>query len=200
MESEVERAGRLLAILRRSPVVAPILDDWAGIALPDCRLVAGALAQTVWNEAFELPPRYGIDDVDLVYFDPADLSQETEARHAARIAALFAGLTARFGLRVDVKNQARVHLWYEGKFGMPLRPYRSTADAIATYPTTATTLGIRPTGEGMDICAPFGLEDLMGLVVRANKTLIPRPVYEAKAARWRALWPGLTFLPWDHAA
>jgi hypothetical protein len=104
---------RLRAVVRRSPLILAVLDGWAEIGLPDCWLVAGSVAQTVWNDAFGLRPTYGTSDIDLVYFDAADLSEETEARHAARIRSLFSGL----GVWLDVKNEARVHLWYAMKFG-----------------------------------------------------------------------------------
>jgi uncharacterized protein len=97
----------LRLILSRSSVVATIVDRWPQIGLPDCWLVAGCLAQTVWNDAFGLPATHGISDIDLVYFDGEDLSAEMEAGHAVRIRSLFADL----GLWIDVKNEARVHLW-----------------------------------------------------------------------------------------
>jgi hypothetical protein len=34
-------------------------------------------------------------------------------------------------------------------------------------------------------------------VVRPNRRLAPRHVYDAKAARWREHWPELTVLPWE---
>lgn len=109
----------LQTIILKSPLLAPILDRWDRIALPDGWLAAGAIAQTVWNHAFDLPPTHGISDIDIVYFDGHDLSQEAEATHAKRIEGLFADLP----VRIDVKNEARVHLWYEDKFGTPIRPY-----------------------------------------------------------------------------
>jgi hypothetical protein len=48
-------------------------------------------------------------------------------------------LVATLGGVHDVKNEARVHLWYERRFGRHLEPYRSTGDAIATWPTTASS-------------------------------------------------------------
>ena len=95
--------------------------------------------------AFGLPATHGISDIDLVYFDGDDLSQGAEASHAARIGALFADL----GLWVDVKNEARVHLWYAEKFGNTLAPYVSTEDAITTFPTTATAVGVQPRANGL---------------------------------------------------
>jgi hypothetical protein len=186
----------LQAVLSRSPMVAAILDRWSDIRLPDCWLVAGCLAQTVWNDAFGLPATHGISDIDLVYFDGDDLSQGTEADHAARIRALFAGL----GLWLDVKNVARVHLWYAEKFGSALAPYVSTEDAITTFPTTATAVGVQPQANGLRIFAPCGLSDLLGLIVRPNKKKITRPIYDAKVEKWQARWPGLRVVPWDAGA
>lgn len=183
----------LRLILARSPIVAAIVDRWPEIGLPDCWLVAGCLAQTVWNDAFGLPAAHGISDVDLVYFDGEDLSAETEARHAARVRALFADL----GLWIDVKNEARVHLWYAEKFGTSLEPYVSTEDAITTFPTTATAVGVQPRSDGLHVFSPYGLSDLLGLIVRPNKKQITRPVYEAKVKKWRAQWPDLRVVDWD---
>lgn len=188
-------SGELASIIASSPLLAEIIGRWPEIGLPDGWLVAGALAQTVWNQRFVLPVTYGIDDVDLAYFDANDISEEAEADHAARIAALFRHLP----VRLDVKNEARVHLWYERKFGYPIEPYRSIEAAIATFPTTASAVGVRPAGNGFDVIAPFGLADMQGGIVRPNKAQIARERYAAKVERWLACWPGLTVVDWDAA-
>jgi hypothetical protein len=185
--------AELQAVLLRSPIVASIVDRWSEIRLPDCWLVAGCLAQTVWNDAFGLPATHGISDIDLVYFDAGDLSEEAEANHAARLRALFADL----GLWLDVKNEARVHLWYAAKFGSALAPYVSTEDAITTFPTTATAVGVQLGANGFRVFSPCGLSDLLGLIVRPNKKKITRPTYDAKVKKWLARWPDLLVVPWD---
>lgn len=185
----------LRLVLARSPIVAAIVDRWPEIGLPDCWLVAGCLAQTVWNDAFGLPATHGISDIDLVYFDAGDLSEEAEAGHAARLRALFADL----GLRLDVKNEARVHLWYAAKFGNALPPYVSTEDAITTFPTTATAVGVQPHPDGLHVFSPYGLSDLLGLIVRPNKKQITQPIYDAKVKKWQARWPGLRVVAWDES-
>lgn len=182
----------LRSTLARSPIVATIVDRWPQIDLPDCWLVAGCLAQTVWNDAFGLPATHGISDIDLVYFDGDDLSAETEAGHAVRLRTLFADL----GLWIDVKNEARVHLWYAEKFGNVLAPYVSTEDAITTFPTTATAVGVQPRAGGLLVFAPYGLSDLLGLIVRPNKKQITQAIYDAKVKKWLARWPGLRVVAW----
>ena len=185
----------LATLLNASSLVNGIFDRWHRLELPDCWLVAGAVAQTVWNVASGRPTDADIRDVDIVYFDGDDVSAESERRRERRTRSLFADS----GFEFDVKNQARVHQWYAAKFGSEIAPYLSVEQAIATLPTTATAVGVRPGRGGLEICAPFGLGDLLGLIVRPNKRQITRAVYDAKIARWRRCWPNLTMIEWDDA-
>ena len=161
------------------------------MALPDMWLSGSLLAQAHWNETFGFPALHGMHDADIIYFDADDLSEAAEQRAAGRIAALFADMP----VRVDVKNEARVHLWYPGKFGRAIAPYRSARDATTTFPTTVSAIAINDRA----IAAPFGLDDLFAPVVRGNATLIDAAFYAHKCARWRQCWPDLTILPWDKA-
>ena len=142
-----------------------ILERFEEIALADSWLVAGSIAQTIWNLGCGQPAEIGLKDVDLIYFDEQDLSFDAEASHERRLRDLF----RRLPIKLDVKNEARVHLWYEERFGYAIKPYLSSADAIATFPTTATAVGVRRIRGKLECYAPFGLEDLFGLIVRPNK-------------------------------
>ena len=98
---------------------------------------------------------------------------------------------------VDVKNQARVHLWYRQRFGYDIVPYTSIEDAVATWPTPATAVGVRLAhGRPVVVLAPRGLDDLLGLVVRANRVQITPQIYRSKVSRWTRHWPRLTVLAW----
>lgn len=187
-------SGRdFLNMVRASPAIDALWRNWHRIDLPDCWLVAGCLAQTVWNHRFGLPLDHGISDIDLVYFDPDDLTEATEAARAERIRTEFADL----GIWIDVKNEARVHLWYEARFGYPIAPYLSTIDAMDSFPTTATTIGVRSGPSGTSLHATFGLEDLFQGIVRPNKRQITQTIYETKVARWLRHWPDLDIITWD---
>jgi hypothetical protein len=160
--------------------------------LPDWYLGAGCVAQTIWNLAHGKPAGEDILDYDLVYFD-SDVSEEAEEGARRRACELLSDL----GLVLDMKNQARVHVWYRQRFGYDIGAYVSAADAIATWPTTATAVGVRADGDELSVCAPFGLGDLFGLVIRANRVQVTREIYQAKVGRWLQRWPSLTVLPWD---
>ena len=170
-----------------------VLTGAAAMGLPGWYLVAGGLYQTVWNVVTGQVPQAGILDYDLAYFDASDLSWEAEDAVIRTGNEVFAGLPTP----VQIRNQARVHLWYEQKFGVPCPPHTSSEAAIDTYEAAVACLGVRlEAGERWRVYAPYGLSDVFNLIARPNPVLAPRDVYEAKIARWRKQWPGLTVLPW----
>lgn len=180
-----------------------LLDSWlcepllalSKLELPSWYVGAGTVAQTVWNHLHGFEGTFGIGDIDFVYYDAEDLSAEAESGMADKIKPIF----AETGISVDVINEARVHLWYEEEFGVKLEQYDSLESAISTWPTTASAIGVRmhPNKEyELQVYAPFGLSDLMELIVRPNKKLVSQAVYEAKAKKWKQKWPKLQVMPW----
>jgi hypothetical protein len=144
-------ANELHVSLLQNECLADIPERFDEIALPDAWLVAGCIAQTIWNLACGQPAELGIKDIDLIYFDEQDLSLGAEASHQRRFRNLFGQLP----IKLDVKNEARAHLWYPERFGYAIAPYRSNTDAIATFPTTATAVGVRRIHDQFECCAPL---------------------------------------------
>lgn len=64
-----------------------------------------------------------------------------------------------------MRNQARVHLWFPGKFGEPYEPLTSSSEALERFvsPVFAVTVRLEADDRLM-ICAPFGLQDLFALI------------------------------------
>jgi len=174
----------------RNPVNAAIMDVLRRTALPDAWIVAGCLTQTVWNVRTGRPVDYGINDYDIFYFDP-DTSWEAEDAVIKRIASHLAGVEAK----VEVRNQARVHLWYSAKHGRPYPPLTRSTDGIDRFLTANTQVGLRPVAGGYELYAPKGLADIAQMIVRPNYTAnFSAANYAAKAARWKALWPEVTVI------
>jgi hypothetical protein len=146
----------------------------------------------VWNALTGRPRGFGIKDYDVAYFDAGDLSWDAEDRVIVRVRARLPELAPR----IEVRNQARVHLWYEAHFGTPYPPLASTDEAIDRYASTTHIVGVRLTPEGgMSVYAP-GLSDVFALRVRPNRLFDNRATYETKALRMQATWPELTVEPW----
>jgi hypothetical protein len=129
----------------------------------------------------------------VFYFDP-DTSWTAEDIVIRKLQDAF----AKLGVKVEVRNQARVHLWYPGKHGLPYPPLRCSTDGIDRFLTKNTRIGIRRTPDGYDVYAPDGFDDVANMIVRPNPGAnFSAANYEAKAARWKMLWPEITVLPAD---
>jgi hypothetical protein len=173
--------------------VAAVLARAPALGVGDWWLTAGVLFQTVWNAVTGRPQGAGIRDADFFYFDD-DTSWEAEDTVIRTGAGLFADLA----VPVEIRNEARVHLWYADRFGTPAPPFRDCADAIDSFAAVCCCYGVTadPDG-GLRVYAPHGYGDLFGLTVRPNRRLAPQHVYEGKTARWQEQWPELTVLPWE---
>lgn len=181
--------GRLIDILQATPRLMQVLEGARGLGLPDWMVFSGAVYQPVLNQLTGRPVDYGVKDYDLGYFDGSDVSYEAEDLVIRRTAAAF---DEPLKTMVEVRNQARVHLWFEAKFGEPYAPLTCTADALTRFVSPANAVGVRLESDGrLHVEAPFGLEDLFALRLRPNPT---RPVagFERIAAGMRARWPELT--------
>jgi hypothetical protein len=183
---------KFLAYIHQNPVNGQILQLAPLLGVSDWWLTAGALFQTVWNVLEGKDPQAGIRDYDLFYFDE-DTSYEAENAVILRAKELFSDL----GVDVEVRNEARVHLWYEEHFGVPAIAFASTADAIDHFAAKTCCFAVTADASGaLKTYAPHGFEDLFELRVVPNPVLAPRDVYEAKTKRWSQVWPSLSVLPW----
>ncbi|MGC9669589.1 nucleotidyltransferase family protein [Planosporangium sp. 12N6] len=191
-----EQLAALKTVLSRNDVLLEVLNRTASLGLPGWYVTAGCVFQTVWNVVTDRPPTSGIKDYDVFYFDGSDLSWEAEDAVIKAGRQVFSDLP----VEVEIRNEARVHLWYEQKFGVPCVPYESTESAIDSFAATTCCVGVRlELDGGWRVYAPHGLSDVFNLVVRPNPVLAPREVYQTKSSRWQQQWPELTVLDWPAA-
>ena len=186
--SELE--AELAAIVRADAGLMHVLTTVRALGLPDWRLVSGAVYQAVWNARTGRPAGYGVKDYDLAYFDASDLSYEAEDVVIKRVAAAF---DEPVRSQVEVRNQARVHLWFQNRFGEPYEALGSTDEALGRFVAPTFAVGVRlEADDSLSVAAPFGLDDVFALTIRPNPN---RPVAKgwAKAVdSARARWPELT--------
>lgn len=179
-----------LALALQNPVNAAISDELHRLALPDAWLVSGCLVQTVWNVLTGRAVDHGIADYDVFYFEP-DTSWDAEDAVIRKLHARLAPL----GVKIETRNQARVHLWYPTKHALPYPPLSCSTDGIDRFLTQNTQVGVRRTDDGFEVYAPHGFEDVERLIVRPNLALnFSAANYATKAARWKALWPEVTVI------
>src|SRR5215471_20706083 len=114
--AESELRYSLSEIVRATPSLMQVLSVARRLCLPDWLVFSGAVYQPVLNHLTGRPLDYGIKDYDLAYFDESDLSYEAEDAVIRRVKAAF---DEPMRSMVQVRNQARVHPWFEAKFGEP---------------------------------------------------------------------------------
>ena len=116
--------------------------------------------------------------------------REAEDVVIKRVAAAF---DEPFRSQVEVRNQARVHLWFQNRFGEPYAPLHSTDQALGRFVAPTFAVGVRlEADEAITVAAPFGLEDVFSMTIRPNPN---RPVAKSWAKvidSARARWPELT--------
>ena len=182
--------NEFLAAALKNPVNEAITRELAALALPDAWLVSGCLVQTVWNVITGRAAGYGISDYDVFYFDP-DTSWEAEDAVIRRLEQRLSS----FGVKIETRNQARVHLWYGEKHGLPYPPLKCSTEGIDQFLTANTMIGIRRSGDGYEVYAPNGFDDIAQMIARPNPGPNFSPAnYAAKVARWKRLWPELTVM------
>ena len=181
-EIEVLAFQRIIDILRSRHELIEKLASVADLHLPDAWIGAGLIRNAVWDAVSDAATPQPPADIDVVFFDSRDATRERDR-------TLEAALLTKFpGPRWSVKNQARMH---ERAGDLP---YANTADAVGRWPETCTSIAARLAKGRVEILAPHGVSDLLGLIVR------PTPAFEHKAAvfesrvrekAWTNRWPGV---------
>ena len=163
--------------------------------LPNWAIVSGCIFQPVWNALTNRSREHGIRDYDVFYFDH-DVSYEKEDQEIRRLETRVKGLD----IDVELRNQARVHLWYGKHFGLDGKEYpalKSSLEGIDRFLMPCCAIGIYPDQADIQrrgqpkLYAPYGTEDLFDMIIRPNEKVVGFQAdnYYAKARRWQMCWP-----------
>ena len=188
----MDAAAELEAIVRTTPSLLRALEVAREVDAPDWLLGAGAVRNAVWDRLHGFTEPTPPGDVDLAFFDPADLFPARDAQVESEL------LSRAPELPWEAKNQAAVHLWYPGRFGVEVEPLHSSADGVASWPETATCVALRlEVDDRLMIVAPYGLDDLFALVLRHNPRRVPAADYNRRlvSKRFAERWPRVTVVP-----
>lgn len=193
--TEADRRALVVQIIKENAALMDLLSGLRALCLPDWRLVSGAIYQTIWNRLTGNDPDYGIKDYDIAYFDDSDLSYEAEDAVIKRVDEAL----PLWADKLEVRNQARVHLWYEAHFGHAYPKLSSTDESLDNYLCTTHAIAVRlEADDSLSIAAPFGLADLFSMTIRPCRTIPANEVcYKEKAKRMARLWPQLKILHWE---
>lgn len=193
---EIRNASRdvqsrfVLDAVLANPHHLAILEHALVRALPQPFLMAGSVYKAVWNALMDEAPDYGVNDYDLAYFDPDDLTEASEAAIEASIVSVF----RERGIEVEACNQARVHIWFNRKFGTSREALGSSLQAVEQFASRTHAVGLFIDANGQPaLHAPYGYDELLSLHVRPAADLSGAAAWNAKCDEQSRLWPGLRF-------
>src|SRR3989339_291506 len=166
-----------------------ILRSVRSLGLPDWWIGAGFIRNKIWDTLHgenRTPP----GDIDVVYFDTNDLSEDREHEYQNHLEDICP--TGKW----SVTNQARMHAENGDE------PYSSSLDAIAHCTETATAVSVTlDVADRIIFEAPFGSDDLLQMIIR------PTPTFEKKLDKfyirlekknWVSKWPKVQIVAPTH--
>ncbi|NOU74684.1 hypothetical protein GC098_25405 [Paenibacillus sp. LMG 31458] len=142
-------------ISSREDIISLISDDeWMmdilraskSLQLPDWWVCAGFVRSKIWDTLHGYKERTPLSDVDVIYFDALNKSEDIEKRLEAQLKQIIPNIPW------SVKNQARMHVVNN------IPPYSSSLDAMSKFPETATALGLKlDNQDNVLLAAPCGI-------------------------------------------
>lgn len=173
----------ILDVIYKDDWMMGILRTVKQLNLPDVWVCAGFVRSKIWDTLHGFSKRTPMPDVDVIYFDESNLSESEEKRLEEQLFKMHPNVPW------SVKNEARMHLTHG------IEPYLSSVDAIAKFPETATSLGLRlDADDELILTAPHGVEDVLKLEVKPTKFFKENQqrlkVYEKRVLEknWQSIW------------
>lgn len=174
----------LQRLIQSDPLRTRALECAASLNLPDHYLAAGFLRNRIWDHLHGFTEPTPLNDIDLIYFDPAEPDPHRCQGYEQRLRALMPEVNWQ------VRNQALMH-HRNGD-----RPYHNCLDAMGFWPEKETAVGVRKALSGRYIwAAVFGFESLFNLQLSHNPARC-EAVFDTRlqSKRWLEIWPRLTVI------
>lgn len=181
----------VIALIEQDKWMMDVLKTVQSLQLPDWLIGAGFVRSKVWDHLHEYKDRTPLPDIDVIYFDNEDFTQEemkqdttnTEMAYEKRLKELLPDINW------SVTNQARMHAFHSDE------PYKDSEEALSRWVETATCVGVSLDKDGkVLLIAPHGIEDLVNLILRPTPGVYSdtKRFYERMTKKdWMKKWPKL---------
>lgn len=181
----MDAALQIVSILWTDPVRWRLLGIVKALGLPDCWIGTGFIRNAVWDHLHGRMPSGPAGDVDVIWYGPCCRDPSEDRKYEATLRTLEPAIAW------SVKSQARMH----ERNGDD--PYVSATEAMRFWPETATAIAVRRVDhDAYEVAAPFGLDDLMGLLLKPTPHFASkkRGAYQerVRSKGWMNFWLLLT--------
>jgi hypothetical protein len=183
----IKTEEEILNLIQSDDWMMEVIEAAMALDLPDWWVCAGFVRSKVWDALHGYTNRTPVPDIDVIYFDGKDLSEEKEKQLERRLVQLYPQAPW------SVKNQARMHVVNN------VPPYINSIEAMSKFPETATAIGVKLNGDNnLELATPCGIQDLVNLSVKPTATFQTSServtIYEKRLREknWQELWPNIT--------
>lgn len=177
----------ILQLVRQDEWMMDVLRSVRSLNFDDWMVGAGFIRGKVWDHLHGYEKRSALPDVDVTYFDTRNLDEGVDEEYEHKLQVLMPDVPWSVG------NAARLHV----ERGDP--PYTSSTHSLEFWSETATATGLHLDAyDNLTLFVPFGIHDLVNLIVR------PTPLFESerlylykerqRKKNWREKWPKLRFI------
>ena len=183
-------------IIKKNKDLMLILDYITDLNLPNFYIAAGSIFQTIWNYYDNKELTYGIKDIDIIYYDKENMSEESEQILENKVKEYFTLLGKVY--EFDIHNEARMHLWKKVNKNVDIDQYKNSEDAIDQWIATIHSVGITKENNEIKVYAPYGLSDIYSKTIRPiYRKGNTRELYNSKAKKWQERFSNLKIIAWD---
>ena len=155
------KINEIIHIIEHDSWMMDVLLAAETLKLHDWMIGAGFVRNKIWDHIHAYRrPQVHTSDIDLIYYDTQNLSEEREKEYDAVLRKLMP-------LNWSAKNQARMH----NMNGHP--PYENTEHALSNWVETCTCIAVTlDENKVLKLIAPYGIDDLVNLIVRPTPGFI----------------------------
>lgn len=179
---EQQRQQKIIQWIEQDEMRMLALRAAKQLALNDWCLAAGFVRNLVWDRLHEFSQSTPFNDIDVIYFDPQDISFEIEKEFEQQLGAMA-------NLPWSVKNQARMHLLHGHT------PYSSSSESMSYWVETETVIGATLNHQNqVELVAPVGTAELFEFSITPNPRHGDSLVLLERVQRkgWLERWPQLS--------
>ena len=192
LNKQIEKA---ITILESNKELMDVLKYISKLNLPNFYIASGSVFQTIWNYYDKLPLNNNIKDIDIVYYNNNDLSVDTDIKYYELITKYCKDKGYKY--KIDVSNEARMHIWKKKNYNIDALPYINCEDAIKSWTATVSSIGITIKNNKLKIYAPYGLSDIFSKTIRPIKHKYnTKEIYYQKVKSWSNRFNNLTIIDW----
>jgi len=171
----------ILDLIRNDKWMMGILCMAEKLNLRDWVIGAGFIRNKIWDYLHGYDrPQVDTKDIDLVYYDLNNDNLKSDEDLSEK-------LKNETGVNWEIVNEAYAYKWNNSP------QYQSVEDALSQWPETVTGIGVRLKNGNLELIAPYGIDDLVNLIVRPSPKFndIDKVKERIKNKKWLEKWPRL---------